>query len=848
MERSPSDQADCYSRSPGTDAGQAPRAARRGRDTDDRFYRIYHASPDAILILRMTDAVVLDFNESFTRLFGFTREDAIGQAEPALGLWRSSRERDGVFDGLGRSGAVSDVEVTLQTAAGEPRPVAISLRYMEFDGALCVLAVARDIRARIEAESAARRSEAKFAQVFRESPDGIAILRLRDLVILDVNPSFRLGSGLPLEALLGRRVDEFYDAVDVTALERALTHIATAGWFRNVEMTFRHVSGKAIPTLVSGALIDLDGEPGVLCISKNVSELRDAQERLRESEERFRGAFENAPIGILLLDVDGRIFQANRFIEELLGYAIATMSDVRVGDLVPDEDRAELEHELAQLIAGGEPHRRTERRMRCASGIEIWTTVHLVLQRRPDGGPHYCIMQIADITEMKRSQQAMERLAFYDTLTDLANRRLFNERLGVTVDQCRRDGHQAALLYLDLDQFKRVNDTLGHDAGDLLLREVAGRLLACVRSADTVARSGGDEFTILLASIESPMVAAEVARRILTVLRTPVRIAGHDLVVTTSIGITLLPDDGVEPQLLLKNADLAMYRAKEQGRNNYQYFSEELNVRAVKRLRTENELRLALERHEFVLHFQPICGLPAGQLVGFECLLRWQHPELGLLGPGEFIDVAEESGVITHIGRWVIGEACRAARALTDRAGRPLAIGVNISPRQFRDPRLVQTVADHLARTGLDPKCLELEITETMLMHDVEATSAMIRELAELGVRLAIDDFGTGYSSLNYLKKFPISTVKVDQTFVGDIPDSADDMAITAAVIAMAHKLHMQVVAEGVETAAQLEFLVEHRCDFAQGYLFGHAMPFDAACAMLAVPDAARADLSARTA
>jgi len=801
--------------------------------SSDRFYRIYHSSPDAILILRIADLTILDFNEGFTSLLGYTREDAIGREETELELWPSAAERSRIFNQLSEARMVTDVETVLQTRDGAPRPVAISLRYMEFGDELCVLAVARDVSARLEAESAARRSEAKFAQVFRESPDGIIILRQRDLLICDVNPAFQLGSGLAMEDLVGKRVHEFRGAFELRALEAALQQITTSGWFRNVEMNFSHVSGKEIPSLVSGALIDLDGEPGVLCVAKNVSELRQAQEQLRRSEARFRGVFENAPIGILLLDLDGRIFQANRFAEDLLDYPGDALEGRLIAELVPADDRDALLCQLDTLILGTELTSRNERRLLCANGLEIWTTVNIVLQRDDAGQPLYCIMQVADITEMKKSQQTMERLAFYDTLTDLANRRLFNERLSQAVEQCRRDHRQAALLYLDLDQFKRVNDTLGHDSGDNLLREVADRLLQCVRGVDTVARTGGDEFTILISDLDSPIAAADIARRILEVLRSPIRIAGHDLVVTTSIGITLIPDDGFEPNRLLKNADLAMYRAKENGRNNYQYYSEELNVRALHRLRTENELRLALERGEFALHYQPKIALTDRSVLGVECLLRWQHPQQGLLTPGEFISIAEESGVIANIGRWVIEEACMAGRELIRAAGRPLSIGVNISPRQFRDPALVQTIHDSLRRAGLSPACLELEITETMLMQDVETASAMVRRLAQLGVSLAIDDFGTGYSSLNYLRKFPISTVKVDQSFIRDIPDSSDDMAITAAVIAMAHKLNMRVVAEGVETDAQMAFLVEHRCDQAQGYLFSRALPLPAMQAFL---------------
>jgi diguanylate cyclase (GGDEF)-like protein/PAS domain S-box-containing protein len=587
----------------------------------------------------------------------------------------------------------------------------------------------------------------------------------------------------------------------------------------------RDKSGRQIPALLSATVVELEGEPCVLCIVKDVSELRKAQSRLQASEQRFRGAFENAPIGIILLDTRGYIFEANRFASDLLDYDPDALNGVHISRLLPAEDRGDLKSQLESLVRGREVTSYTERRMVCASGLEIWTNCHIVLQRGADDEPSYCIMQIADVTEVKHNQRRMERLAFFDTLTELANRRLFNDRLSHAIEHALRSQRRAALLYLDLDQFKRVNDTLGHDAGDELLQEVSRRLLRCVRKEDTVGRPGGDEFTILLYDVSSPTDAGHVAEKILTALREPVIISGHQLVVTTSIGIATIPDDGVDANALLKNADLAMYRAKEQGRNNFQFYSEELNANAEKRLRTEYELRRALERGEFELFYQPKMRLADQALVGVESLLRWRHPDRGLVTPDGFISIAEETGDIVEIGSWVIQEACAAGSRMVEQQGRLLSIGVNISPRQFRDPNLVATVRQALRQAQLPPACLELEITETMLMHDVEAASETLHRLHELGVKLAIDDFGTGYSSLNYLKKFPIDTVKVDRSFIMDIPDSADDKAISAAVIAMAHRLNMAVVAEGVETAAQLEFLLANDCDYGQGYLFGRPVP-----------------------
>lgn len=630
---------------------------------DDRFSRVFHSSPDAILIIRNRDGVILDMNQGFTRQLGYTREQAIGQSVTDLALWVDENARRVTVEKFGRERNITDLEARLRDSTGKVVPVEISLRYIELDGDLCVLCIGRDISKRLEAESAARSSEEKFSQVFSQSPDGILIMSSPELVIRDVNPAFLDGSGYGADELVGQPVRQLEPDQDPQAFEEAFAVLARDGRVGNRELVLKTKAGH-LPALVSAAVTEIDGEPSVLCIVKDVSELRHAQEQLRRSEERFRGAFENAPIGILLLDTQGHIFQANRFATELLHYSANTLGSTHVSRLVPSDDRAELKEQLARLIRSNDLTLRAERRMLCADGLEIWTNCHIVLQRGSDGEPLYCIMQIADITEMKTSQRRMEMLAFYDTLTELANRRLFNDRLQQAVEHCRRHDERAALLYLDLDQFKRVNDTLGHESGDALLREVADRLVGCVRKEDTVGRPGGDEFTILLYDIEAPEHAGQVAEKILRELQRPIMVSGHQLVVTTSIGITVVPDDGTEPNALMKNADLAMYRAKEKGRNNYQFYSEDLNTNAVHRLRTEYELRRALERSEFELHFQPMVGLSDLSIVGVECLLRWNHPERGSVPPDEFIAVAEETGAIVEIGNWVIEEACTAGQLI----------------------------------------------------------------------------------------------------------------------------------------------------------------------------------------
>ena len=809
----------------------APRSSRKPQResgmSDERFSRIFHSSPDAILIVRNEDSTILDFNAGFTQLLGYSREEAIGVKESELGLWVSRAERERILGDFRERKEITSEETKLKTREGEPVFAELSLRYIDIEGELCILCIGRDVSKRAVAEAALKESQHKFQQVFSRSPDGIAIIRQQDLTICDINDAFVAASGYERDQLVDYSLMELDILDGEETLNTATKLLTKVGHFSNIEMVFKTIDGELIPALVSATLLEVGEEPCILCIAKDVRHARATEEQLRVSEERFRGAFENAPIGILLLDMEGRVFQANRFAAELLEYDEQAMRELHVSRLVPTEDRPRCKEMLRRLSAGTEDTIRSEQRMLCASGIEIWTNMHVVLQRSAEGNPSYCIVQIADITETKMSQRRMERMAFYDILTDLANRRLFYDRLAQVIEHSQRTERLAALLYLDLDQFKRVNDTLGHEAGDALLKEVAQRLTKSVRNDDTVGRPGGDEFTILLGDIASATDASLVAEKVLKVLQEPITINDQQLVVTTSIGITIIPTDGTDPTVLMKNADLAMYRAKEQGRNNYQFYSEEMNTNAIARLQTEYELRRALERNEFVLFYQPKIRLVDQKIVGVECLLRWQHPERGLLLPGEFIDVAEETGTIVDMGNWVIRTACEAAKNLAKESGSPVDTALNISSRQFRDPNLVSTIRKALRQSGLDPKHLEVEITETMLMHDVEAASETVRQLHDLGVKLAIDDFGTGYSSLNYLKKFPIDTVKVDRSFVMDIPNSSDDMAITSAVIAMAHRLNMKVVAEGVETPEQLEFLLQQQCEYAQGFLFSKAVPLE---------------------
>jgi len=429
--------------------------------------------------------------------------------------------------------------------------------------------------------------------------------------------------------------------------------------------------------------------------------------------------------------------------------------------------------------------------------------------------------------ERKQTEERLSYLAQFDHLTGLANRTLFNERLAQAITWADRNDHLVALLFLDLDHFKAINDTLGHNAGDRLLISVADRLKGCVRKTDMVSRFGGDEFTIILEGLSSAKDAASVAHKILETLLPPFDLDGHEVYVTASLGISIYPLDGGTTVEMLRYADTAMYRAKEEGRNTYQYFTADMNKRAFEMLAFRNSLHKALDNEEFVLHYQPLVDLRSLRIIGTEALIRWNHPQYGLVYPGRFISLAEETELIIPIGEWVLRTACARCKQWNDQGHGPMGISINLSARQFRQRELPHVVDSILAETGLEPQLLSLELTEGSLMEDTHVASGMLFVLKEMGVRISIDDFGTGYSSLSYLKRFPIQTLKIAQTFVVDITKDSDSAAIAAAIIALSHSLHLDVIAEGVETREQLLFLQEQGCDIVQGNFISFPIPAD---------------------
>ncbi len=548
------------------------------------------------------------------------------------------------------------------------------------------------------------------------------------------------------------------------------------------------------------------------------------RKRMEEALRQSAAVFENTTEGVLITDPAGRIAAVNRGCAEITGYGPQEL--VGRTAAVLKSGRHEEDFYAAMWAA--------IRETGCWQG-EVWNRrkdgdiypqwLNISVVKDEQGTVTHYVGVFADISAMKESESKLDHLAHHDSLTGLPNRLLLHARIEHSLERARRNGTRLAVLFLDLDHFKNINDTLGHPVGDLLLQETARRLAACVREEDTVARLGGDEFTLLLEDLQDAHFAGEAAQRILAALAEKFVLQGHEVFVTCSIGISLFPGDGADVTTLLKNADSALYRAKEQGRDNYQFYTQELTARALERLALEASLRHAVPRGELRLHYQPQVDLYSGRVVGMEALLRWQHPQRGLVPPAEFIPLAEESGLILPIGEWVLRTACARLKAWID-AGLPkIRVAVNLSSRQFNQKNLFDTVAGVLRDTGLDPHCLELELTESLIMRDPEAAIATLARLRSLGVYFSIDDFGTGYSSLSYLKRFPIDRIKIDQSFVRNITTAPEDAAVSQAIISLSHSLNLKTVAEGVETAEQREFLRSRQCDEVQGFHFSRPLP-----------------------
>lgn len=683
---------------------------------------------------------------------------------------------------------------------------------------LGIYVLAYDVTERRQAAEALTRERNLLLSVLDSLPDHVYVKGPDRRYILINATGRRLRNIQSNDEVVGKTAHDFFPpevAAQFDVEDRAV--MATGAALINREHATVDASGARRWHLTTKVPVHgLAGEAlGLIGINRDITERRRAEEQVRIAAS----ALENTAEGVMICDAGRRIISVNKAFTRITGYAQQEVLGQEPGLMRSAKHDSQFYEEVwRQIAATGRWQGEIWRRRKNGETYPEWRSISAV---KDDAGAttHY-VMVFTDVSRFKEDEARLEFLAHHDALTGLPNRSLFRDRCQEALLRARRSESRLGLMFIDLDHFKQINDSLGHDVGDRLLQLATERLRECVRETDTVARLGGDEFTILL-DLKESQDAGRIADKLLAALARPFTLGGRELFISASAGISFYPSDGDDVQTLLKNADAAMYRAKALGRNTYQFFAAEMNAQVSEVLMMTNGLRVALERNEFVLHYQPIIDLASGRVNALEALLRWNHPELGIVPPGRFISIAENTGLIVPIGEWALKNACMQMMAWQMKGIAPQRMAVNLSVRQFKQKNLAQRIEAILHETGLASHFLELEITESMVMEDPAAAERVLDRLHEMGIHLAVDDFGTGYSSLSYLKRFPIDFLKIDRSFVHDIPHDQNDAAIARAIIALAGSLELRVVAEGVETEAQRTFLKAVGCQEAQGYLFG---------------------------
>ncbi|MDM5331703.1 bifunctional diguanylate cyclase/phosphodiesterase [Neobacillus sp. CF12] len=661
-------------------------------------------------------------------------------------------------------------------------------------------------------------NEQYYKSLFEQNPDAIFIFDLNGKFVVANKAVSIYGYSI------GELIDKpFADFILPNDIERVTAHfnVAAEGMATNYECSIldkeglqREISVTNIPIFVNEQIT------GVYSIIKDITQHIKAQNLLMEAEAKYRSLIENSLVGVYIMQ-DGKLVYVNPRLCEMSGYKCEELLGLSVSEFIYPEDLPIVSENIRKRLSNETGMIKYEYRALRKDNSVI--TFELYGSKIVYNGRDAIIGTVIDITERKNTEKMIKHMAYHDQLTELPNRYLLREKVNEAIINSRKCNCHFALLFLDLDRFKAINDTMGHEIGDKVLIEIAERLKECVSDNDIISRYGGDEFSILLTDSEIRR-ASEVADKIITKLSSPITLYHHDLLVTPSIGITVFPTHGESFDTLIKNADLAMYHAKSLGRNNFQFFNEELNKIAQHELEMEVNLRKALEQNQLVLFYQPQVNLETNQIYGAEALMRWIHPEKGIIPPAVFIPIAEETGLIIPMGEWAIRTACKENKRWQSAGYSPITVSVNISAKQFFQSNLVEIVKDALTETGLEPRYLELEITESITM-DVEHSISTLLELKNLGVKISIDDFGTGYSSLNYLRRLPIDKLKIDQSFIRECPDDLNSNTLVRTIIVMAHLLKLKVKAEGVETQEQISFLLQQGCKEAQGYYFSKPIP-----------------------
>ena len=830
------------------DPRQLQRAEEKLRESEEKFRLLVATIPEVVW---KTDSKgnVIFVSPQVEALLGYSAEEFLQQGDS---LWFNSvhpddKEKVGqAFESLMKLGEPYDIECRARKKNGEwfwAHDRAVATR--DSNGFRVATGLISDITVR----KAGEKSENRYRSLFENMLEGFAHCEMLfddrgcpiDFVYLDVNSAFVKLTGL--SNVVGKKFSEIvpggkdsqpelferYSRVALTSQpERFETEIKALGMWFSIS--------------AYGA-----GDGCFVATFDNVTERKRIEHALQQAEEKYRAIFEGAVVGIFQSTSGGRYIDVNPAMARMLGYdspqeLVASVTDISQQVYVDPESR----EELTRLLRERGMVKNFECEVRRKDGSRMWFSAN-VQAMYEDGALVGYEGTNEDITTRKAAEERIQYLAYFDSLTGLPNRMLLRDRLTKALADARRQKYKIALLFIDLDRFKDINDSLGHSVGDLFLQNVAERISIWAREQDTVARLGGDEFLIMLTHLKDATDAAVAAERLMDAMTAEFVVEGHPLNVSCSIGISVFPEQGADCETLIKNADAAMYCAKADGRNNFRFFDEDINAQAVERLTLESSLRSALVKNQLFLMYQPQMDIATGRITGLEALLRWQHPELGLVPPDRFIRIAENSGLIVAIGEWVLRTACSQARRWQDEGIPAISVAVNVSAVQFRQTGFCDLVRKVLEDTGLNPQCLELELTESLLLANADVTVSVLQELKAMGVTLAIDDFGTGYSSFSYLRQFHVSNLKIDRSFISDVATNPDDAAITAAIIGMAKNLKLRVIAEGVENEAQMSFLRDHQCDEIQGYYFSKPLASDkvadklrAAVNALAAHDGAR--------
>ncbi|ANC79741.1 bifunctional diguanylate cyclase/phosphodiesterase [Pseudomonas putida] len=804
------------------------------RLSEQKFASVFQQCPDILLIARHSDGCLLEVNEAFEEQIGLPPDQVIGRTATDLDLWGVEGSGPLLLQRL-HQGGIRNLEMSFRRSNGQLFTGLTSAETFELDGTPALVVAVRDISQLKETQQQLQTSEEKFAKAFHASPDGLLLSRQSDGLLLEVNEGFCRLTGYDLNPTIDQTSLDLGIWVDLNERKRLVDQLNRDGFVRDFTCHIRRSDGQIRLCELSARPLPITGVDCMLTIARDITERHLMQEKLQLAAT----VFENTAEGVLITDIDQRISAVNRAFSEITGY-----SEIEALGQTP-RLLASGQHDSAfylamwhQLTAEGHWQGEIYNKRKNGELYPSWLTISAV--RNSDREITHFVAVFADISSIKHAQAKLDYQAHHDPLTGLPNRTLFENRLQGVLTCAQVSNRQGAVLFLDLDRFKHINDSLGHPVGDLLLKGIAQRLKEQVRDVDTVARLGGDEFIILLPGLHKPSDASTIANKLLACFNAPFQAGEHEFFTSASIGISLYPQDGTDVSTLIRNADAAMYRSKAKGRNRVEAYTRDLTAQASERIALEHELRRAVERNEMSLCFQPKLSLKTQSLVGAEALIRWSHPTFGEVPPEHFIHLAEENGTILQLGDWVLEQACRQMQAWKQHYEPFGPLSINLAGAQLRHPHLARRIEQLLKHHQLKAGDLQLEITENFIMSQAEEALAVLYQLKKLGVQLAIDDFGTGYSSLSYLKRLPLDILKIDKSFIRGLPDDPHDAAIARAIIALGRSMQLTIIAEGVENQAQQRFLAAEGCEQIQGYIVSLPLPpeeFAAAFLRIALSD-----------